>query len=73
MQGAAVGATFGRESFGRVLGAMRLPMAGLQVLGVPFAGLVFDATGNYKLAVYVFLALYLLAAVAVFGLRPNKT
>ena len=73
MQGAAVGATFGRESFGRVLGAMRLPMAGLQVLGVPFAGLVFDATGDYRLAVYVFLALYLLAAVAVFGLRPNKT
>lgn len=69
MQGAAVGAAFGRESFGRVLGAMRLPMVFLQVLGTPFAGLVFDATGNYDLAVYVFLGLYILAALAVLGLR----
>ena len=69
MQGAAVGAAFGRESFGRVLGAMRLPMVVLQVLGVPFAGLVFDATGSYQLAVHVFLGLYVLAAIAVLGLR----
>ena len=73
MQGAAVGAVFGRESFGRVLGAMRLPMVFLQVLGVPFAGLVFDSTGNYDFAVYVFLGLYVLAAVAVLGLRVETS
>ena len=69
MQGAAVGAAFGRESFGRILGAMRLPMVALQVLGVPFAGLVYDATGSYQLAAHVFLGLYALAAIAVLGLK----
>ena len=39
---------FGRASFGRVMGAMRLPMSVIH-LGTPFAGWVFDTTGSYDL------------------------
>lgn len=69
MQGAAVGAAFGRESFGRVLGAMRLPMVVLQILGTPFAGWMYDRTGSYDEAFQVFLGIYCLAAIAVLTLR----
>ncbi len=69
MQGAVVGAAFGRESFGRVLGAMRPPMAILHLTGTPFAGWIFDTTGDYRLAFMTFIGLYLVAAVIVLGLK----
>jgi len=65
MQGAVVAAAFGRDSFGRVLGAMRPAMAVIQLMGVPFAGWVYDTTGDYTLAFTTFLGLYLLAASVV--------
>ena len=72
IQGAVVGAVFGRESFGRVLGAMRPPMAVLHLAGTPFAGWVFDTTGSYRPAFVTFLALYVVAACVVFALRVDR-
>ena len=69
MQGAVVGAAFGRESFGRVLGAMRPPMAIIHLLGVPFAGWVYDSTGSYEPAFLTFLGLYAVTTLAVLGIR----
>ena len=69
MQGAIVGAAFGRESFGRVLGAMRPAMSVIHLLGVPFAGWVYDVTGSYEPAFLTFLALYALTAIAVVGIK----
>jgi MFS family permease len=69
MQGAVVGAAFGRESFGRVLGAMRPPMAVLHLAGTPVAGWVYDVTGSYRPAFLTFLALYIVAAVVVLALK----
>ena len=69
MQGAVVGAAFGRESFGRVLGAMRPPMAIIHLLGVPFAGWVYDSTGSYKPAFLTFLGLYAVTTLVVLGIR----
>jgi MFS family permease len=65
MHGAIVGKTFGRERFGAVLGLMRPAMFPIQILGVPFAGWVFDTTGSYALAFQVLLGLYLVAGVAI--------
>ncbi len=65
MHGTIVGRTFGRERFGAVLGLMRPAMFPVQILGVPFAGWVFDTTGSYALAFEVLLGLYLLAAVTI--------
>ena len=69
MQSAIVSAAFGREAFGRVLGAMRPPMVALQIAGPPFAGWIYDETGNYDQAFAAFLVLYALAALVVIGLR----
>ena len=74
MHGAVVGKTFGRDRFGAVLGLMRPAMFPIQILGVPFAGWIFDVTGAYDTAFMVFLALYLLAALAIaFYRQPAKT
>ncbi len=74
MHGAVVGKTFGRDRFGAVLGLMRPAMFPIQILGVPFAGWIFDVTGSYDMAFQVFLALYFLAALAVsFYRQPAQT
>lgn len=70
LHGAIVGKTFGRERFGAVLGLMRPAMFPVQILGVPFAGWVYDTTGSYALAFEILLALYLLAATAITFYRP---
>jgi len=69
MQGAVVGAAFGRESFGRVLGAMRPAMSVIHLIGVPFAGWMYDVTGSYDPAFQTFLVLYLVTALVVAGLK----
>ena len=65
MNGNIVGSTFGRERFGAVLGALRPAMFPIQILGVPFAGWIFDETGSYDIAFQVFLCLYVMAAIVV--------
>ncbi len=72
MQSAIVGVVFGRASFGRVLGAMRPPMSFLQVIGVPFAGWMYDVTGDYTPAYLTFLGTYTLAALIVLGLKVPR-
>lgn len=54
LQAALVGAAFGRKPFGRVMGLMSPAMLPIQMLGVPFAGHVFDKTGSYRFAYQVF-------------------
>jgi MFS family permease len=65
LHGAIVGKTFGRERFGAVLGLMRPAMFPIQILGVPFAGWVYDTTGSYAQAFQALLFLYGFAACAV--------
>ena len=73
LQGALVGKLFGRDRFGKAMGAMRPAMLPLQVLGVPAAGFIFDTTGYYDGAYIMFLVFYLLAAVAAFFfVEPNR-
>ena len=61
LQAALVGESFGARSFGSALGLMRPAMFPIQILGVPFAGLVFDRTGSYDLAFQAALIAYTLA------------
>lgn len=69
LQGALVGAAFGRKSFGRVMGLMSPAMLPIQMLGVPFAGHVFDRTGSYRPAFQLFLGAFLLSLAALSRLR----
>lgn len=65
MQGTIVGRTFGSERFGAILGLMRPAMFPIQILGVPFAGWVYDTTGSYTQAFQALFVLYALAALAI--------
>lgn len=71
LQGAVVGRFFGRERFGKALGALRPAMFPIQIIGVPFAGWVFDRTGSYDPAFTTFLALYLTAALLATRFRER--
>ena len=71
--GALIGAAFGRFAFGRVMGLMSPCMLPIQMLGVPFAGYVFDRTGSYEPAFRIFIALYGVAiGVLVFLRLPTQ-
>ena len=73
LQGALVGKIFGRERFGKAMGAMRPAMLPLQILGVPLAGLIYDTTGSYDGAYILFLVFYGLAAIAAwFYVEPGR-
>ena len=67
--GVLVGAAYGREEFGRILGLMSPMMIPFETLGIPFAGWVFDRTGSYNGAFLTFLSLYAIAAVVLVFLR----
>jgi MFS family permease len=67
--GALVGAAFGRLAFGRVMGLMSPVMVPIQMLGSPFAGLMFDRTGSYTMAFAILASVYVLAMVVLALLR----
>ena len=66
------GACFGRRSFGRVMGLMSPMLLPIQILGVPFAGYVFDRFGSYDLAFTVFISMYVSAMLILALLRLPK-
>ena len=69
MQATAVGKTFGRERFGAVLGLIRPAQFPIQILGVPFAGWVYDTYGSYDLSFQIFLGIYFVAALSILFYR----
>lgn len=60
--GSLVGDYFPRPVFGRVMGLMSPCMLPIQASGVPLAGLIHDATGDYNAAFIAFIVAYALAA-----------
>ncbi len=64
---------FGRLSFGEVAGAGRAAMAPLTMLGMPFAGWIFDVYQSYEIAFTVFLALYVVACLGILLLAPSRS
>ncbi len=67
--GAAVGAVFGRDRFGRVMGLMRPVMLPIQTIGVPLAGWLYDRQGNYDQAFLIFFGFYCASMLLMLGLR----
>lgn len=72
IHGSIVSALFGQAGFGYIMGLMRPAMMPIMVTGIPFAGWIFDTTGQYDLAFEVFLGLYLIAAVAIGFVEHNR-
>jgi MFS family permease len=69
LSGALIGAAFGRERFGRAIGAMNPLMLPIRVLGIPYAGWVFDRTGSYEVAFLTFMGLCALSIIVLAFLR----
>jgi MFS family permease len=67
--GALIGASFGRQVFGRVMGLMSPVMIPVMSVGIPYAGWIFDRTGSYAIAFRTFVGVYALAAVVLAALR----
>lgn len=67
--GTLLGSTFGRLSYGRVMGLMSPVMVPVHILGVPFAGWAYDTWGSYERAFWIFLVSYGVAAVSLAFLR----
>ena len=71
--GATVGAVFGRERFGRVMGLMRPVMLPIQTIGVPLAGYLYDRQGHYQTAFGVFFVFYCASMLLMLALRIQDT
>jgi MFS family permease len=69
LHGALIGAAFGRQAFGRVMGMMSPVMMPVSMVGVPFAGYVFDTQGSYQLAFQILMGAYVLAMGLLTQLR----
>ncbi len=67
--GALIADCFGREGFGRVMGLMGPLMLPLNVTALQLAPWSFDSTGNYQLALRLFLGWLALAAGALAFVR----
>ena len=69
LSGALIGAAFGRDRFGRAIGAMNPVMLPIRVLGIPFAGWIYDRTGSYDIAFLTFIGLCSLSILVLAFLR----
>lgn len=72
LQGAVIGRFFGRERFGKALGALRPAMFPLQIVGVPLAGFIFDTSGSYQPAFMTFIGIYVVAALLATQFREHR-
>jgi len=69
LHGALIGSVFGRQAFGRVMGMMSPVMMPVTMIGVPFAGYVYDTTGSYEPAFTLLMGAYVLAMALLTQLR----
>lgn len=63
---------FGPENLGAIMGITTPVTMIAQAVGNPFAGWVFDTTGTYTAAFYIFICGYLVAILAAITLRDPK-
>jgi sugar phosphate permease len=64
---------FDRAIMGKMLGIFSIFSVLPQLIGAPFMGYIFDSTGSYNLALFVFIICYLISAVLVFFIRENRS
>lgn len=62
---------FGTHNFGTVMGLMTIVVKGISIVAVRFVGEVYDATGTYIPAFWIFIIAVLLSMVLTACLRPE--
>jgi MFS transporter, OFA family, oxalate/formate antiporter len=68
LQPILVAGTFDKAIVGKMLGLFTMFTVFPQILGPAFTGYIYDVTGSYNLALFVFIACYLASLVMVFFL-----
>ncbi len=63
---------FDRTITGKMLGIFSIFSVLPQLIGAPFMGYVFDNTGSYDIALFVFIIFYITSAVLAFFIRPAR-
>jgi MFS family permease len=72
LQPVLVASLFDKAVIGKMLGIFTIFSVVPQLVGGPFTGYVFDITGSYNLALFTFIAFYIVSAALVFLARPRK-
>ncbi len=72
VQGAMIGAVFGRAVFGQVMGLMGPFMLIPLVVSPPLVGYLYDTTGSYTLPFTLFLACFAIPAILLLFLRIHR-
>jgi hypothetical protein len=62
---------FGTHNFGTVMGLMTIVVKGISIVAVRFVGEVYDATGTYIPAFWIFIVAVLISMVLTAFLRPE--
>ena len=73
LQPVLVASLFEKAVIGRMLGIFTIFSVLPQVIGSPYMGYVFDITGSYNLALFTFIAFYILSVLLVFFSRSPKS
>jgi MFS family permease len=69
---ALVGDYFGRKQFATIRGSMSFFYGWVQMAAPLIAGVVWDQTGSYELALWIFAGMWVVGATVFFFLRPPK-
>ena len=69
LNSATVASYWGRDLFGRILGLMMSILLPVQIVGLPLANWLFDQSGSYHMALWLFLGGYAIS-LATFALLP---
>ena len=69
MTWALVGQFFGRKNFGALRGGVTLVQSLMSTIGPLGAGIVFDTTGDYKIAFFAIAATYFAATLMFWTLK----
>jgi len=67
-----IGTTFGVASFGVIYGVLTMAQQVISASGATITGFIYQTTGSYNLAFYLFIGLYLLAIALILMIRKPK-
>ncbi len=70
--GAMLAVVYGLQKYGRVMGIMNVPIMVFALLAPPVASAIYDQTGDYSLAFYLFSASLVVSALMMVGVNVNR-
>jgi MFS family permease len=72
LQGTVTSKVFGPLSFGAVMGLTRPVQVSIHAPGIPLAAWIYDTTGSFEQAFWIFLGVYAFSCLLILQLRPRE-